>query len=47
MVIYKNETTDSFKIPYHSLLVTDSDIAHEVLPVTSGIRKTIAIFFKE
>ena len=48
MVLYNNKgTVDTFKLPYRSLLLADSAIPHEVLPVKSGIRKTVAFFLME
>ncbi|HXH54590.1 MAG TPA: 2OG-Fe(II) oxygenase [Gammaproteobacteria bacterium] len=48
MVLYNNKgTVDTFKLPYRSLLLADSAIPHEVLPVKSGVRKTLAFFLME
>jgi hypothetical protein len=33
-----------YRIPYHSMLISQCDLSHEVTPVTSGIRKTLVYF---
>jgi hypothetical protein len=47
MVLYNNNDSNKFKIPYRGLLFSDSGIPHEVLPIKSGIRKSLAIFLME
>lgn len=48
MILYnKKGSADKFVIQNHSLLLFDSDIPHEVLPIKSGIRKTLAMFLME
>ncbi len=47
MVVYSNQGTTKFKIPMHAILFGDSAVPHEVLPIKSGIRKTIALFLME
>lgn len=47
MILYqvgKIETANKFKLPNRTALIADSGIPHEVLPLQSGIRKTIALF---
>jgi len=47
IILYGENTADKFAIPYQSILFADSNIPHEVLPVKSGVRKTIALFLME
>lgn len=49
MVLYdiKGGSPETCKIPPRTILFADSGVPHEVLPVTSGCRKTIALFLME
>lgn len=47
IILYRENTTDKFAIPYQSMLFADCNVPHEVLPVKSGVRKTIALFLME
>jgi hypothetical protein len=47
ILLYKENRVDKFTIPYQSILFADCNLPHEVLPVESGIRKTIALFLME
>ena len=47
MVMYIDGKACKFNIPKGTLLLADSSIPHEVLPVKSGVRKTVAVFLME